>query len=67
MHDLRRTFRTLHGEIRTDREIAERLINHAAGVTTDVEAIYDRFTYMPQMRAAMENYDAYISTLLVRE
>jgi integrase len=67
LHDLRRTFRTLHGEIGTDRQIAERLINHAAGVTTDVEAIYDRFTYMPQMRAAMKTYDAYISTLLARD
>ena len=67
LHDLRRTFRTLHGEIGTDREIAERLINHAAGVTTEVEAIYDRFTYMPQMRAAMDKYDAHLAVLLARE
>jgi integrase len=66
LHDLRRTFRTLHGEIGTDREIAERLINHAAGVTTEVEIIYDRFTYMPQMRAAIDKFDAHLSTLLAR-
>jgi len=66
LHDLRRTFRTVHGEIGTEREIAERLINHAAGVTTDVEQIYDQFTYMPQMRAAIEKYDVHISTLLAR-
>jgi integrase len=60
LHDLRRTYRSTHGEIGTPREIAERLINHAAGVQTDVEAIYDRFSYMPQMRAAVERYEAHL-------
>jgi integrase len=64
LHDLRRTFRTIHGEIGTNREIAERLINHAAGVTTDVEIIYDRYTYLPEMRQAAENFEAHVSTLL---
>jgi integrase len=66
LHDLRRTFRTLHGQLGTNREIAERLINHAAGVTTDVEIIYDRYTYMPEMRKAAENFDAHIEKLLAR-
>jgi integrase len=64
LHDLRRTFRSVHGQIGTPREIAERLINHAAGVTTEVERIYDRFDYLPQMRAAIEKYDAHIQQLM---
>jgi hypothetical protein len=34
--------RTTHAEIGTLPEIGERLINHAAAVQSDVEAIYDR-------------------------
>ena len=64
LHDLRRTYRSFHGQIGTPREIAERLINHAAAVQTDVEAIYDRWHYLPQMRTAVEAYEAHIKALL---
>ena len=64
LHDLRRTYRSKHGEIGTPADIAERLINHAAAVQTDVEEIYDRWTYLPQMRAAVDNFDAHFTKLL---
>jgi integrase len=64
LHDLRRTFRTVHAQIGTSREIGERLINHAAAVVTDVEEIYDLYTYLPEMRQAVENFEAHLSTLL---
>ena len=64
LHDLRRTMRTTHAKLGTPREIGERLINHAAAVQTDVEAIYDVYHYMPQMRAAVEVYEGYLSKLL---
>lgn len=35
LHDLRRTFRTIHAKIGTPPHIAERLINHVAGVASD--------------------------------
>ena len=66
LHDLRRTYRSMHGEIGTPREIAERLINHAAGVQTDVEEIYDRWHYLPQMRSAVKAYEAHFEGLLAR-
>ena len=64
LHDLRRTYRTTHAKIGTPSHIGERLINHAAAVQTDVEAIYDRYKYMPEMRAAVERYEGYLSKLL---
>jgi integrase len=64
LHDLRRTFRTIHGKIGTPREIGERLINHAAAVMTDVEIIYDLYKYLPQMRVAVENYERHLEALL---
>jgi integrase len=66
LHDLRRTLRTTHGEIGTPSEIAERLINHAAAVQTEVEAIYDQWTYIPQMRAAVFVFEKHFQALLAR-
>lgn len=65
LHDLRRTFRTIHAEIGTPSHIGERLVNHVAAVQTDVESIYDRYTYMPEMRKAVERFEQHLSKLLV--
>ena len=55
LHDFRRTYLSIHSQIGTPSDIAERLINHAASVQTEVEAIYDRWTYLPQMRSASQH------------
>jgi integrase len=65
LHDLRRTYRSMHGQIGTPSEIAERLINHAASIQTEVEAIYDRWTYLPQMRSAVQAYEDHFKALLI--
>lgn len=64
LHDLRRTYRTIHGQIGTPSEIGERLINHAAAVVTDVEEIYDRYTYLREMRGAIEKFEAHFTVVL---
>jgi integrase len=64
LHDLRRTYRTTHAQLGTPREIGERLINHAAGVATDVELVYDTWTYLPPMREAAQKFETYLRTLL---
>jgi integrase len=66
LHDLRRTYRTTHAEVGTPPEIADRLINHAAAVQTDVEEIYDRWHYLPQTRAAIRTFEAHFTELLAR-
>jgi integrase len=66
LHDLRRTYRSIHGQIGTPSAIAERLINHAAAVQTEVEAIYDRWHYLPQMREAVEAFERHFKSLLSR-
>jgi integrase len=67
LHDLRRTYRSTHGQIGTPREIAERLINHAAAVQTDVEAIYDRWDYLPQMKQAVLKFEEHFIAVLTAE
>jgi hypothetical protein len=64
LHDFRRTYRSIHGQIGTPPEIAERLVNHAASVQTEVEAIYDRWHYLPQMRDAVEAFERHFKSLL---
>ena len=63
LHDLRRTFRTNLGKLGVAPHIAERLVNHISS-RSDVEIIYDRWTYMPEMRAAIERFDEWFSTLI---
>jgi integrase len=63
LHDLRRTYRTTHAQLGTPREIGERLINHAAGVATDVELVYDVYKYLPEMREAADRLERYLTEL----
>lgn len=64
LHDLRRTFRTIHAKIGTPPHIAERLINHVAGVASDVQQIYDRHRYLDEMRDAVQRYEAHLVEIL---
>lgn len=59
IHDIRRTYRTIHGRIKTTPHIAERLVNHISS-RTEMEETYDRHTYLDEMRIAVENYEQYL-------
>lgn len=57
IHDIRRTVRSKMGELGIDPHIAERVVNHV-GHLSEVNRIYDRYTYEPQMRAALVRWEA---------
>ena len=61
LHDLRRTFRTGLGRIGIAPHIAELCINHVKG---GVEAIYDKYTYQPQIKAALAAWGAHVLSLV---
>jgi integrase len=63
LHDARRTFRTNLGRLKVRPDIAERLVNHASA-RTEMEETYDLYTYMPEMREAMEKWEAFLHGLL---
>jgi integrase len=63
LHDLRRTYRSIHGKIGTPPHIAERLVNHISA-QTEMERIYDRHVYLDEMRVAVDKYENYILDLL---
>ena len=64
LHDLRRTFRTNLGRLKVRPDIAERLVNHISA-RTDMEETYDLYTYLPEMREAMEKWDAFLQNLFI--
>jgi integrase len=64
LHDLRRTFRTNLGRLRVRPDIAERLVNHISA-RTEMEETYDLYTYLPEMREAMEKWEAFVQSACI--
>lgn len=60
LHDLRRTFATVHAKIGTPIHVTERLLNHISGTISGVAAIYNRHDYLGEMSAAQEEYEKFI-------
>lgn len=64
LHDLRRTFSTIHAKIGTPIHVTEKLLNHASGSISGVAAVYNRHSYIEEMRLAIVAYDEYLANLL---
>lgn len=64
LHDLRRTFATIHAKIGTPVHVTERLINHASGTISGVAAVYNRHSYQQEMQLAVAEYDKYVAKLM---
>lgn len=63
--DLRRTWKTLAGKAGVPKDIRDRLQNHTL---QDVSSkSYDRWNYMPEKRAGMKKWDAWVTRLLSRK
>jgi integrase len=61
MHDLRRTMRTGLGRLGVQPHIAERVVNHVQG---GVEAIYDKYQYQSEMKAALALWADHVATIV---
>jgi hypothetical protein len=62
--DLRRTWKTLAGKAGLPKEIRDRIQNHAL---QDVSSkSYDRWTYLPEKRAGMMQWNTFVTSLLRR-
>jgi integrase len=60
--DLRRTWKTLAGQAGLSKELRDRLQNHTL---QDVSSkSYDRWNYMPEKRAAMKKWNAFVQVML---
>jgi hypothetical protein len=58
-HDLRRTAATIMGRLDIDQMTIARVLNHAGTTKQTVTgSVYDRHTYLPRKRRALEALDA---------
>jgi len=64
LHDLRRTFATRLAEMAVAPHIIERLLNHISGTVSGVAAVYNRASYMEEMKAATQLWENKLQTLL---
>lgn len=64
LHDLRRTFATIHASLGTPIHVIEAQLDHSSGRISGVAAIYNRYNYLGEMRAAVAAYEAHIARLI---
>ncbi len=64
LHDLRRTFATNLAAIGTPVQVTEKLLNHVSGTLGGIVAVYQRHTYIDEMRRATAAWEARLQTLI---
>jgi integrase len=65
LHDLRRTFSTMLAELQIPPHVIEKILNHVSGkdALSPLAAIYNRASYMNEMREALAKYEAHLTYL----
>lgn len=63
LHDLRRTAATGMARLGVAPHVVERVLNHASGTFAGVAGIYNRFSYLDEMRAALEAWERHVLAL----
>lgn len=63
LHDLRRTFSSNLAQLGVPIHVTEKLLNHVSGTLSGVAAVYNRYTYLPEMRQATDAHEAHLHKL----
>lgn len=63
LHDLRRTLVSSWAALGIRLEVTEKYINHISGTHGGIVGIYQRHTFLPEMRAAVEQWEDHLSRL----
>lgn len=64
IHDLRRTFATIHARLGTPIHVVEAMLNHRSGTISGVAAIYVRHSFLEEARQAALKYETHIAKLI---
>lgn len=64
LHDLRRTFSSNLAMLGTPIHVTEKLLNHKSGAISGVAAVYNRHSYMDEMRQAIQAHEKYLNVLV---
>ncbi len=65
LHDLRRTFASGLASIGVQLPVIERLLNHVSGSFSGIVGVYQRYDFMPEMRAAITRWEEHIHKLVL--
>lgn len=63
IHDLRRTFATIHARLGTPIHVVEAMLNHRSGTVSGVAAIYIRHNFLQEARTAALKYEQFIAKI----
>ena len=63
LHDLRRTYSSNMARLGVPIHVTEKLLNHVSGTVSGIAAVYNRHTYMDEMREAVTKFDIYLAGL----
>jgi integrase len=63
LHDLRRTAATGMAQLNFPPHVVDKVLNHVSGTIRGVAAVYNRFEYLDERRAALEAWGRYIENL----
>lgn len=66
LHDLRRTFSSNLAMLGTPIHVTEKLLNHVSGTISGVAAVYNRHSYMEEMKYAVRQHDNFLEELIGR-
>ncbi|WP_373490723.1 tyrosine-type recombinase/integrase [Parasphingorhabdus sp.] len=66
LHDLRRTYSSTLAQLGTPIHVTEKLLNHVSGAISGVAAIYNRHSYLDEMREAVENFETYLRNIIIK-
>jgi len=64
LHDIRRTFATGLASLGVGIPVVERLLNHVSGSFAGIVGVYQRYDFMPEMRKAVEAWEAHVLKLI---
>lgn len=64
LHDLRRTLVSAWAALGIRQEVTEKYINHVSGTQAGIVAVYQRHTFLPEMREAVERWERHLTSLI---
>ena len=64
LHDLRRTAATGMARLNIPPHVVDKVLNHVSGTIRGVAAVYNRFEYLDERRAALDAWGRYVVDLV---
>jgi integrase len=64
LHDLRRTAATGMARLKIPPHVVDKILNHSGGEIRGVAAVYNRFAYLEERRAALQTWGQFVDSLI---